>query len=294
MSKFAGLLKIITIIILIGGLVMIYISFVEPWYKQWGATEDERIQNLPGDEIVTNPDWGYTQAITIKAPAEEVWQWLVQIGQGRGGFYSYELLENIIGCDIHNANQILPEFQPLAAGDNIKLHPKAPGLPVVSVASGEKMVLGIISENQTDASRWSFVMEKSDANTTRLIARFQNRFAPTPGNFVIQRIFIQPTSLFMQKKMLNGLKQRAEGKIPPVYFDNIQVGLWLFLAFLLIVIVLSILIRRHWIRLIIPGLTTGLLLLLFIAWQPSIFLGIPLVILNLIPIKWAYRRPAQK
>jgi hypothetical protein len=106
----------------------------------------------------------------------------------------------------------------------------------------------------------------------------------------MQRIFVQPTSLFMQKRMLLGLKQRAEGNFRTAIFENIQVSLWLFLGFLLLLIGVSILLRRHWIRLFCVGLVTGCLLWLFIAWQPPVFLGMPLVILNLFLLGWAYRR----
>jgi hypothetical protein len=96
--------------------------------------------SLPGDDIIAHPKWQYTQAITIGAAAEKVWPWLVQMGQRRGGFYSYQSLENLVGCDIHNANRIIPEFQHLEAGNNILLHPKVP-FPVALVESGRAIVL---------------------------------------------------------------------------------------------------------------------------------------------------------
>src|SRR5512136_466510 len=97
---------------------------------RWGATGDEVRQALPGDELVLHPKWSYTNAITVRATAAEVWPWLAQMGQGRGGFYSYEFLENLVGCGIHNADRILPEFQNLQVGDGDKLAAKMPGFPV--------------------------------------------------------------------------------------------------------------------------------------------------------------------
>jgi len=87
-----------------GGAILLGVHLVlgpilRPWRIKWGATDDEIRRTLPGDELVPQPQWSYTQAITIRASATEVWPWLVQIGQGRGGFYSYEWLENLVGCD---------------------------------------------------------------------------------------------------------------------------------------------------------------------------------------------------
>jgi hypothetical protein len=80
-------------------------------YSKWGASADEVEMSLPGDEFVPNPVLVSTRAITIQAPVSSVWPWLVQMGQGRGGLYSYERLENMVGCDMHNADRIIPEHQ---------------------------------------------------------------------------------------------------------------------------------------------------------------------------------------
>lgn len=283
-------IKILAILILIGFLIAIYAFAVQPWYSKWGATVPEQQMSLPGDEIVIKPNWKYTQAISIHASPGEIWQWLVQIGQGRGGFYSFELLENMIGCDIHNADHIIPEFQQLVVGDSIKLHPEAPGIPVVLVDSATAIVMGGSDPNQINAASWSLLIKASDVTTTRMIARFRSSYSPTLGNVLLQRIFVQPTSLFMQKRMLIGIKQRAEETFRSSVSENIQAILWLLIFGLLIVILISISIRRNWIRLFLIGLLTGLMLLLFIAWQPPIWIGIMMVILLLFGLVWAVRQ----
>jgi hypothetical protein len=126
------------------GAAAIAFALVTPFLRsrrtRWGATDAEVNGSLPGDDIIAHPKWQYTQAITIGVAAEKVWPWLVQMGQRRGGFYSYQSLENLVGCDIHNANIIIPEFQHLEAGNNILLHPKVP-FPVALVESGRAIVL---------------------------------------------------------------------------------------------------------------------------------------------------------
>src|SRR5512136_2918459 len=126
--------------LLIGANLILWPLF-RRWRLRWGATEAEVQMTLPGDELVPQPKWSYTQAITIHATAEQVWPWLAQMGQGRGGFYSYEGLENLAGCDIHNADRILPEFQAVKIGDGIKLAPQMPGFPVVIVEPNRALVL---------------------------------------------------------------------------------------------------------------------------------------------------------
>ena len=103
-------------VLVAGGLLVAYHLFVRPWYLDWGATDDERDRRLPGDELVPAPGSETTWAVTVEAPSDEVWPWIVQLGQGRGGFYSYSWLENLVGADIHNVDRIVPEFQRLAEG----------------------------------------------------------------------------------------------------------------------------------------------------------------------------------
>ena len=103
------------------GLTVLASPLLRPWYSKWGATEAETMKSLPGDEQVPNPNMVNTRAITIEAPVATVWPWLVQMGQGRGGLYSYERLENLVGCEMHNADEILPEYQELMVGDMVRL-----------------------------------------------------------------------------------------------------------------------------------------------------------------------------
>jgi hypothetical protein len=127
------------------GAVVIGIALLTPFLRsrrvKWGATDAEIQRTLPGDDLVPNPKWQYTNAITIEAPVTDVWPWLVQIGQGRGGWYTYEWLENLVGCGIHNANQIIQEFQHLEVGDSVRLAAEMPGYPVAIIESGRAIVL---------------------------------------------------------------------------------------------------------------------------------------------------------
>jgi hypothetical protein len=199
--------------------------FLRPRRARWGATDPEVMKKLPGDELMPHPKWGFTHAVTIKTPVAEVWPWIVQIGQGRGGFYSYEFLENLVGCDIHNADRIIPDFQNLKVGDAIKLAAKVPGLPVAVVELNHALVLHVkadtlitsgakFGEPKTQryfSTNWLWVLEKIDERTTRLISRFLMDYSPGLGNrLTYGTCSVEPISFVMSRKMLLGIKQRAE------------------------------------------------------------------------------------
>jgi hypothetical protein len=185
---------------------------LRPWHVRWGATNAEVMLPLPGDTIVPRPRNWATRAITIDAPVAAVWPWLVQIGHGRGGLYSYDWLENLAGCDMHSANRIIPEFQYLEVGDVIRLGPEGyPSYPVAAVEPGRALVLAG-DDLDLGAHSWTFVLEPVDDRTTRLIVRSRGDYPPTMANFAIWRLVTEPLHFVMERKMLLGIKQRAEAE----------------------------------------------------------------------------------
>jgi hypothetical protein len=182
-----------------------YWLLVRPWYLRWGATDDELLEALPGDEAVPQPKTHSTRAVTIDAPVTDVWPWLVQLGQTRAGFYSYSWLENMTGCDMKNADRVVPEWQHIAVGDKVWLHPRV-SLRVAAVDPGRSLVL------ERD---WSFNVRPIDERTTRLIVRgrgvyeFPDLKLP-PLNFVYWRMIFEPAHFIMERGMMLGIKPRAE------------------------------------------------------------------------------------
>ena len=182
-----------------------YVCAIRPWHLRWGATDEELNQPLIGDDLAPNPKLRADHAITINAPAADVWPWLVQMGQNRGGFYSYTWLENLVGCQMQNADDIVPEWQNLQVGDKVWLHPKAPPVEVAALEPGRAIVL----------KPWgAFVLHPIDENKTRLIVRSQGDYEPDLGNavcnFLLWRVFYEPAHFIMERKMLLGIKARAE------------------------------------------------------------------------------------
>ncbi len=179
-----------------------------PWYSKWGATEIEVNMSLPGDDQVPNPVLVSTRAITIQTQASAVWPWLVQMGQGRGGLYSYERLENLVGCDMHNADQIMPEHQNLKIGDKIRLVPE--GRDLYFLVSTIEPNRAIILFGDDPPTTWAFILHPINENATRLIIRWRQDYETTPGNVIGWRLVTDPITFVMERKLLQGIKARAE------------------------------------------------------------------------------------
>lgn len=208
-------------VVVVGGLVLSsYQLVIRPWHLRWGATEAEVQQTLPGDDLVPQPKLNATHAITIRAPAAEIWPWLVQMGQGRGGFYSYDWIENLMGLNIHSADRIIPEFQRLEVGDILSLAPGF-GPAVAAIEPGRALVLhGDTRTGSTAAPvmkpgdylnvSWVFFLNQADEGITRLIERFRLDYNPSLQTTLFDRIILEPGSFLMERKMLLGIKERVE------------------------------------------------------------------------------------
>ena len=168
----------------------------------WGATAAEAASRLPGDELLEDADGVSTRAITIHAPAERVWPWLAQLGPSpRGGAYTYDWIENLLGLDMHSVDRVLPEFQHPEVGDTIGFGANEMRL---ERAEPER----VLAWRSADGNWvWTFVLEKRDG-TTRLISR--NRFHLPTRAARLGMIPMEPGSLVMERKMLHGIKRRAE------------------------------------------------------------------------------------
>lgn len=212
--------------VLLGGAQVLAVTLTSPIgrrrYNGWGATVAEVAASMPGDELVAAPRLGYTRAITIAAPPEQVWSWLAQLGQGRGGLYSYDGLENLVGCDIHSVERVVPELRDLQVGDLIGLGP--PGYPcfrVHQVDPGTCLVLvgadprpphaAAEPDSPGGIATWQWVLRPLDAGrATRLVARQRLAHPATPGATLMWRV-VEPIGFVMERAMLRGIKRRAEG-----------------------------------------------------------------------------------
>lgn len=203
------------------GAAACYRFAISPRLKTWGATPEEVMRPMPGDELVPTPVMFGTRAITIDAPPEDVWPWLVQIGYGRAGFYSYRRMEQLMGLTgIQNADRILPEYQQLELGDIVRFGPgQGAGLPVIAfdrlrhLALGGKQLGGVVT--------WAFGLYRIDATHTRLVSRNLAFMAGWTYRSILadparwrtelpMKLFLNLGGFVMVRRMLLGIKQRAE------------------------------------------------------------------------------------
>lgn len=207
-----------------------YVFVFRPWQQRWGATDEEVRRPMPGDDELRSPRIATTRAITIHARPEEIWPWLVQIGTGRAGWYSYDWIERLLGLKVKSAHGIMPEYQHLEAGDTIPLAPGF-GIPVKAVEPRQAVFLGGY-DPYTGGSTWAIMLAPIDEQRTRLIWRIRAGFNWTLGSILgglvagrrddVHRsrvdwlrelpmyLFFEPGSFVMARKMLLGIKQRAE------------------------------------------------------------------------------------
>ena len=177
------------------------------WFGRWGTTRDDLTRVMPGDAVITNPTHSATHAVTVNAPPSDIWPWLVQMGYQRGGLYSYDWLDRLFGfLDRPSANRVLPEFQHLAVGDKILLGPREE-LTVTALEPSRALVLSYKAHGLEWV--WQFGLYPVDKNHTRLVTRGTERVPNTAGGWLFMRV-MEPAAFIMTRRMLLGLKQRAE------------------------------------------------------------------------------------
>lgn len=195
--------------------VAAYVAVLRRRQLTWGVTATEAAGHLPGDEVVPDADLIATRGITIRASPPDVWGWIAQLGQGRAGFYSYDVLENLVGCNIHSADRIVPAWQDPGVGDAVRLHPEV-ALEVVSVEPGHALVLrGAVSATGDQTASpydfaWAFVLVEGDPGTTRLLVRERYAYTQRWAAALVEPVAV--VSFVMTQRMLRGIRDRAEGR----------------------------------------------------------------------------------
>jgi hypothetical protein len=198
-------------VIVIATLALVYWFPIRRWMNQWGATPSDLVRVMTGDNLLPNPTYSGTMAILVNASPERIWPWLVQMGYQRGGLHSYDWLDRLFGyLDRPSAARIVPEFQHLVVGDAIPLG-RGPSWPVAAIEPNRALVLDMRNMSGLDWV-WQFELYPIDDTRTRLISRSGVR-----AHAVWARVLthaIEPAGFLMTRRMLLGLKQRAEALRP--------------------------------------------------------------------------------
>lgn len=271
---FAGL-GLILVVLIAGFLV------VRPFYLNWGATREEQTRSMPGDL----DGRGWTRAITVHAAPEAIWPWLVQWGQGRGGWYSYDWLENLFGFDIHTADRILPEYQTVALGEDICM---AKGFCVSKVYIIEPhRYFGWQAAAEDGSPMWSFTLGLYPAGEgeTRLIIRESFSQAAMPP---IALFMLELPDVVMEQKALDTVRQRAEGRSASAAVTAVEITAWLAALFMGLAAGVRVVTQPAWQRPLAVGAAAVLVLLVLTALYPPLWLRVVLDAGLAAGLAWAF------
>ena len=181
-----------------------YVRVLRPWTKRWGATDDEVARPMPGDAVVARADYVATRAVTIQASPDDVWPWLVQIGSGRGGWYSYDRLDN---GGVPSATEVLPDFQSLAVGQLVPMVPGDEiGVWVKEIDPGHR----VLWWDRKGEYSWEWILDEGSPGVTRLVSRLRATYPPLLSARTLYTAFATTGDVVMMRRCLLGIRDRAE------------------------------------------------------------------------------------
>jgi hypothetical protein len=196
-------------VIVLTAAIVAYAVVVRPWMLGWGATDAERSGPLPGDDVVPDARYVTTRAVTIDAPPERIWPWLVQMGQDRAGFYTHNWVERLLRSGIPDIHEVRAEWQTLAVGDlmrtNHDIGGKPMGWPVALVDPPRSLV---VRSKNMPAGSYAFVLRPIGADRTRLLVR--DRAVWSRREWPFAALVYEPLHAYMETGLMRGLKERAE------------------------------------------------------------------------------------
>ncbi|MDD8025964.1 MAG: SRPBCC family protein [Acidobacteriota bacterium] len=268
-----------------------YLLLLRPWHRTWGASESEAARPMPADGLVVDPDFEATRAVTIEAPPADVWPWLVQMGSGRGGFYGFDIIARARGIqDGPSATRILPGFQSLKPGDTVPFG-NGPGWPVTVVEPRTSLVFDI---RRADLRlTWSWLLMPLPDGKSRLLLRLRGRgvFASSGR---AAGFLLDPGEYVAVRRMLAGIKARAEGRPRTPAGEAVEIGGWLAAILAGLIAWAAAYFRRAWRR---PFTVAGaaFLLVFFLAFrQPAAAAVVPLVGLLWAGLVFSLRGPKSR
>jgi hypothetical protein len=286
MSRRTRLLRLAGGLAIIAVLLGIALPLQTAWIHTWGATQAEVARTYPGDALLSRPVIFWTHATTIQAPPEQVWPWIAQIGERRGGFYSYTFIENLVaGEDLyHNANRIIPELQDPQPGEEIiggamKIREVEPGAWLLADSTNE---IGWT---------WLWHLTPLPDGRTRLIVRTRIQPPPEMDGTPLLGWVMDAGGFVMERRMIEGIRDRAEGRVDPPYSEAVEILLWVAALLAGAGGGLLFLWRRPWAWSLGVGIASVLCLVLFTFVQPPI--GVRMLLVGMLWVGlWRARQVA--
>jgi hypothetical protein len=197
---------------IVAALVVAAVAFFglyRPWHLKWGATPEDLARIMSGDEIVQRPTFNATRVVTINARPEDIWPWIVQIGFGRAGWYSYDLFDNL---GRRSAEHIVAELQHIEIGDLIPLGPgEGSGMFVKEFVLNRSILWWTGKDGQTT---WAWGLYPTSGGATRLVTRVRAPFSWRKPLSAVWIVLDEVADFPMMRKCLLGIKRRAESHAP--------------------------------------------------------------------------------
>ncbi|MEY4543970.1 MAG: hypothetical protein RL685_165 [Pseudomonadota bacterium] len=266
----------------LGLLLGVLLVAIRPWYMSWGASTSEVHARLPGDELGFSSR-NETRAIAIAAPPAQVFSWLAQLGQDRAGFYSYELLEDLVGSKMPRLERLDPQLQGWSPGDKLWMYPpdQLDGMGyarLLSYEPGQALVFGTHvptgAPQAGPSGTWSFVVHPTSERSSRLIVRGTGGPTPSLLGTAFNRTVFEPLHFAMERRMLVGIRDLAEGRSPPTrLYDGAQLALWASTFAIFIASLIAVLLGAHWHRHLRVLLGAGVVFQILTLLQPPLLIG---------------------
>jgi hypothetical protein len=287
---------------ILAAILSAFLMVVRPWYLRWGATDAETRRALPGDQIVPEAAGQETRAITIHASTQRVWSWVAQIGQDRGGFYSFDLLENLAGCEMPTTDGLRPGHQTWRLGDKLWMYPprKAGGAGFATLrVYVPGRVLGFGTRlfgtplTAPENGSWTFVLEPLGASSTRLLVRGRSAPGRSLMGTALDRILFEPAHFAMERRMMIAVKELAETGVRGRAQNHLQVLFWtvVFVLFVAAVVMVLATDRHGWYGLVaVTGAAAAFQVLTL--GQPPLLHGAALTAAVAGLLWWPLYRPA--
>lgn len=264
-----------------------FLLIARPWYRTWGATAQELQRPLPGDFIIPGDASQETRAITINAPADLVWPWVAQLGQYRGGFYSFDQLENAVGCEMPTTDVLTPAHQIWQVGDTLWMYGRTKaggaGFAILQHFVHERALAFSTTavgspKGQIDGS-WSFAIEPIDSATTRLLIRGRLTRERSLVATAFDVLMFEPMHFAMERRTMLGIKEVVEQGARDRAENTAQIVLWIATFTVFVVAGVGIFRRSRFEDALATFVTAGVVFQVLTLGQPSPILGTILVAL---------------
>ena len=293
-------LRIVALLALLFGIAIVtyiitYILIFRGYGNGWGSNSEEILRLYPGEDAAVEAQVLATHAVDINAPPVTVWRFVAQIGQGRAGFYSYDWLENLVGCDIHNVYEVREEWQHPQLGQSIYLAPGF-GMPLRVFEPGHAFVMGMDSRTMAAggdtagymAATWGLYLEDKPADSTRLLTRMR---ADHSGEFSYELMsqMMMWADFFMDRRMVLTIRDLAEkeaGTSQFRFWEEEHIWFWSLIVSMALVVVGFLSRMKFWVRVLIAVVESFLILCVFYFLHPIWLAGLALVAVNGFITQW--------